>query len=222
LLETAWTRAVLAEEFPMAREAARQRAMHQPPIPPLMAHSMALADTDHAGWRQVLLQRMVKPSEFLQGPAWRAEAPWFAPTPLTLPPGPIPMTPFDGDVSDSRARWCNATSGTPAHNKQPDALHALAFLPLVEQRRHAVDIDRLGRVLPDSIYFTKAAIATMKETPQDPVVPDALSVAVRMARFTCHTDKTAGQWSRKGYEALEKNYPGSPWAEATPFWYNPQ
>lgn len=219
LLETAWTRAVLAEEFPMAREAARLRSALQPPIPPLMAQSMALADTDRAGWRHVLLQRMVSSSDFLLGPQWSSESTWFIRSPLTLP---VPMTPLFGDVSGTSNKWCDALGGAPDLKKQPDALRALEFLPQDEQRQHAVDIERLRRVPPDSIYFTQAAMALMKEAPQDPLVPEALSVAVRLARYTCQTDKAVGDWSRKGLQALHKNYPRSPWATATRYWYGPR
>jgi len=213
LLETAWTRAVLAEQFPMAREAARLRSSAQPPIPPLMARSMTLADTDRAGWRHVLMERMVSPSDTLRGPA--SETWYTTPRSLTMP---APAAPLFNALSGGSNKWCDAAGDAPDLTKQPDALRALAFLPGDEQRQHAVEIDRLRQVPIDSIYFTQSAMALMHDAPRDPLVPQALSVAVRMARFTC-SDKSVGEWSRKGLQALHKNYPRSTWSAATRYWY---
>ena len=70
-----------------------------------------------------------------------------------------------------------------------------------------------------SIYFTQESLALMQRARTDPLVPQALSVAVKMARYTCQ-DKAAGDWSRKGLQALRTNYPNSPWTAATPYWYS--
>jgi TolA-binding protein len=39
-----------------------------------------------------------------------------------------------------------------------------------------------------------------------------------MARYTCQ-DKTVGDWSRKGLQALHANYPNSNWTANTPYWF---
>jgi hypothetical protein len=58
----------------------------------------------------------------------------------------------------------------------------------------------------------------MQRDKADPLVPQALSLAVKMARYTC-PDKTVGDWSRKGLQVLHANYPKSTWAANTPYWY---
>jgi hypothetical protein len=79
-------------------------------------------------------------------------------------------------------------------------------------------VKKLRTMPADSVYFTQESLALMQRNRSDPLVPQALSVSVKMARYTCQ-DKTVGDWSRKGLQALHANYPRTSWAAGTLYWY---
>lgn len=232
LLETAWTRAVLAEDYAAARRAAALRTASAPkptaqaparssgqgPDPLAgMRRSMALATTDKAAWRRLLLERMASTTETLQPPHW-PDAGWdIRPTPLR--PGLV-RTYDRGATIGSYGKWCH-TLGVPTTGPQAAGqadFDMPAFLPQPERAQQAALVARLRAVPQDSVYFTQESLALMQRDRADPLVPQALSVAVKMARYTCQ-DKAVGDWSRKGLQALHANYPTSSWAAGTPYWY---
>lgn len=219
LLETAWTRAVLAGDYALARRAAGLRMASAPPAPakgadPIagLRRSAALPDTDTAAWRRLLLERMASTTEVLASPHWPGSGWSVRPTPLL--PG---RTPDDAGspAANSYGKWCRPLgpeAATAANFELP------SFLPKDERARQARLVEKLRAMPPDSVYFTQESLALMQRSRNDPLVPQALSVAVKMARYTCQ-DKTVGDWSRKGLQALHANYPESGWAASTPYWY---
>lgn len=232
LLETAWTRAVLAEDYAAARRAAELRIASAPkptaqaptkgsgqgPDPLAgMRRSLTLAPTDTAAWHRLLLERMASTTETLQPPHW-PDAGWdIRPTPLK--PGLV-RTYDRGATIGSYGKWCN-TLGVPTTGSQAAGqadFDMPAFLPQQERAQQAALVARLRTVPQDSVYFTQESLALMQRDRADPLVPQALSVAVKMARYTCQ-DKAVGDWSRKGLQALHANYPKSTWAASTPYWY---
>lgn len=225
LLETAWTRAVLAEDYAMARQAAQMRiaspsqAAAAPKGPDTIAgirRSVKLADTDTAGWHRLLLERMASTTEVLLPPHWPG-ADGIRPTPLKLGPATDERS---GVAVGSYGKWCRPLgvvtvgpqAATAADFEMP------AFLPQEERTRQAALVEKLRAIPPDSVYFTQESLALMQRDRADPLVPQALSVAVKMARYTCQ-DKMVGDWSRKGLQALHANYPKSGWAASTQYWY---
>lgn len=224
LLETAWTRAVLAEDYATARRAAELRMASAQKAPGKgpdtiagLRRSATLPVTDTAAWHRLLLERMASTSETLQPPQW-PEAGWdIRPTPLK--PGAAPT--YDRAMAiGSYGKWCSAL-GVPTTGPRaagPADFEMPAFLPQQERRQQAALVAKLRAVPPDSIYFTQESLALMQRDKADALVPQALSVAVKMARYTCQ-DKAVGDWSRKGLQALHANYPRSTWSASTPYWF---
>ena len=224
LLETAWTRAVLAEDYAMARRAAQMRiaspsqaaAAKGPDTIAGIRRSVELPDTNRAAWQHLLLERMASPTEVLSSPHWPGTD-GIRPTPLK--PGVEPA--YDRSMaSGSYSKWCRPlgvmTSGpqavTAAEFEMPE------FLPQDERAQQAALVAKLRAIPQDSIYFTQESLALMQRNRADPLVPQALSVAVKMARYAC-PDKAVGDWSRKGLQTLHAKYPDSTWAASTQYWY---
>ena len=61
-------------------------------------------------------------------------------------------------------------------------------------------------------------LAWAKRTPDDPRMPEALHLAVRSTRYGCTNAKTT-QFSKQAFQLLHKQYPKSPWAQQTKYWY---
>jgi len=224
LLETAWTRAVVAGDYATARRAAQMRIASPPQAGAAkgadtiagIRRSVALPETDGAAWRHLLLERMASTTEVLTPPHWPA-AEGIRPTPLKLGVG---AGYAERNTVGSYGKWCRPL-GVPTSGPQAATaadFEMPAFLPQEERSRQAALVEKLRTVPQDSIYFTQESLALMQRARTDPLVPQALSVAVKMARYTCQ-DKAAGDWSRKGLQALRTNYPNSPWTAATPYWY---
>lgn len=68
-------------------------------------------------------------------------------------------------------------------------------------------------------YLAREVIAWATRTPNDPLVPQALHLAVYSTRYGC-TNKESGKWSKEAFQLLQKRYPKSPWAKKTPYWFN--
>lgn len=229
LLETAWTRAVLAEDYPTARRAAQMRVASLPQAPakgpePIagIRRSLALAPGDTAAWHRLLLERMASTTETLQPPHLPGASWDIRPTPLApaqdltaqrnLAPGTYGKWCAPLGVQTSGGQTSGGQAATAADFEPP------AFVPQAERTQQAALVARLRAVPPDSVYFTQESLALMQRDKADALVPQALSVAVKMARYTCQ-DKTVGDWSRKGLQALHANYPKSTWAASTLYWY---
>lgn len=224
LLETAWTRAVLAGDYATARRAAHLRVASAPAAPAKGAdpiagirRSVTLATADTSAWRRLLLERMASTTETLQPPHWPAAGWDIRPTPLQPA---LDLASRRNTVPGTYGKWCTPlgvpTSGPEAAG--PAEFEMPAFLPQAERTQQAALVARLRTVPQDSVYFTQESLALMQRDNADPLVPQALSLAVKMARYTC-PDKTVGDWSRKGLQALHANYPKSTWAANTPYWY---
>jgi len=231
LLETAWTRAVLAEDYAMARRAAQMRvaspsqaataataattAKGPDPIAGIR-RSVKLADTDTAAWRHLLLERMASTTEVLLPPHWSGAEGIRTPP---LKPGIAPA--YDRAMAiGSYGKWCRPL-GVPVSGPQAATaadFEMPAFLSQEERAQQEALVGKLRAIPQDSIYFTQESLALMQRNRADPLVPQALSVAVKMARYTC-PDKAVGDWSRKGLQTLHANYPNSTWAASTQYWY---
>ncbi|SCX71931.1 hypothetical protein [Variovorax sp. EL159] len=228
LLETAWTRAVLAEDYAMARRAAQMRvaspsqaataatsAKGPDPIAGIR-RSVKLADTDTAAWHRLLLERMASTTEVLLPPHWSGAEGIRTPP---LKPGIAPA--YDRAMAiGSYGKWCRPL-GVPVSGPQAATaadFEMPAFLSQEERAQQEALVGKLRAIPQDSIYFTQESLALMQRNRADPLVPQALSVAVKMARYTC-PDKAVGDWSRKGLQTLHANYPNSTWAASTQYWY---
>ncbi len=120
-----------------------------------------------------------------------AEAAQFAPHPLSKP---------------LRALY---PEGKPA---------APAFLDAGQKTKGQEDWKELQHLGVAPNYFAQEVLAWGKQHPDDPRVPEALSLAVRSTRYGC-TDKATGGLSKAAFELLHGQYPKTEWAKKTRYWY---
>lgn len=217
LLETLWTRAILTQRWKVAREAARRLLAWPGAQPaPLLASTVTLGDDEQA-WRSVLVARLISPTEVVQGPFLR---PPMYNNP-TLPDAMAP-TPWygaggqGGRLGDGGEKWCSTDAVSLAKLK---ATKPLLFLN-AEQRAAQEDDQRAVLALPsDAIWLAQQALALKAQRADDPLVPDALALAVRLSRSTC-AEAAVGTWSKRAFETLQRDYPRTTAAKTTKYWYS--
>jgi hypothetical protein len=67
-------------------------------------------------------------------------------------------------------------------------------------------------------WLAEQAVEWAKAHPDDPRVPEALSLAVRATRYGC-TDADTGKYSKAAFTLLHTRYPKSEWAARTDYWF---
>jgi hypothetical protein len=117
--------------------------------------------------------------------------------------------------------WCSADLADTPYALEKSAKpssEALSFLSDAEQKEAADESlkFRAAGAAPD--WLGAQTVAFAEKHPQDPRLPEALSLAVRASRYGCTDDKT-GQFSKAAFDLLHQRYPNSDWAKKTPFWY---
>jgi hypothetical protein len=117
------------------------------------------------------------------------------------------------EIDSYRENWW---SGTLGH--VPAEITPLPFLDEAQAEDLATELEalRAAPIAPD--YLCEQAIALADAIPDDPRSPQALHLAVRATRYSI-TGEDTGTWSRRAFEMLHREYPDSPWAEQTPYWY---
>lgn len=68
-------------------------------------------------------------------------------------------------------------------------------------------------------YLTQEVLAWARSHPKDSRVPEALHLAVRATRYGM-TDSQTGTLSKAAFELLHREYPKSPWAAKTRYWFS--
>ena len=68
-------------------------------------------------------------------------------------------------------------------------------------------------------WLGKETLAWARIHPNDPRVPEALHLVVRVTRFGC-VDADTQTYSKEAFELLHLTYPASPWTKKTPYWFN--
>lgn len=76
----------------------------------------------------------------------------------------------------------------------------------------------LSKLDPLAIEHFKTIYAYEKTHANDPIVPHALYIAIRMTRYECKSPGL-GKWSKEAFTHLKKQYPNSEWAKSTKYWY---
>ena len=138
---------------------------------------------------------------------------------LVKTPGMSPFVPADAgrvtptrellrdDIADGLARlnwWCPA-SGEPV----PLPIHLDATITSAE---------RAALSEAPASHFGPPILRYAESNPADARVPEALHRVVFAARHACLGGP--GEISRRAFELLQRNYPDSPWAAKTPYWYD--
>jgi hypothetical protein len=67
-------------------------------------------------------------------------------------------------------------------------------------------------------WFARQVLDFAKFNPNDHRVIEALHFVVRATRFGC-TDANSPRYSKSAFLLLHKRYPHNPWTEKTPYWY---
>jgi len=93
-----------------------------------------------------------------------------------------------------------------------------AFLSAQERTQAQDENKRLLAIGTAPNFLARQVVAWATEHRQDARVPEALSLAVKATRFGC-SDSTTTQLSKQAFQLLHKNYPASPWAKRTKYWY---
>lgn len=100
----------------------------------------------------------------------------------------------------------------------PDADVPRAFLSQAELAKGQQETAALAKFGVGSNYLTGLVLAFVKTNPQDPRIPEALSRAVKSAKFG-PTDENTTDWSRRAFKILHSTYAKSKWAKDTPYYY---
>lgn len=117
--------------------------------------------------------------------------------------------------------WRPYETSSPAgqrENLQGHAEELLQLLPegLIEK---AQEENRLLSDIAAPNYLADTVIKYASENPKDPRVPKALHLAVQATRYAGFKDEETSRYSRKAFQILHRGYPGNEWTEKTPYWY---
>ncbi|MGA9587255.1 MAG: hypothetical protein WBQ95_18125 [Terracidiphilus sp.] len=125
--------------------------------------------------------------------------------------------------------WCKPwRDRQDSDQAKPNPLPIPAFMPSDELVRADAEYQRLQK-LPDSVVVIgQRVVDYAKDHPDDPLVPEALALTVRAGHYACETwspnpsgdSKSAyTPISKSAFELLHRNYPKSPWALKTRYYY---
>jgi hypothetical protein len=209
VLLSAWSRAVIADELPTARDAAAALIGVEPALGKALRRWLAEPVDSQRFGAVALVARLPGISPYLE-PEWaRAQQPnlahleysfetnWWCQRPL------LERYWYPGKPPEARAKLdalapANATAEEAAANEREwSALQAAGNAP-----------DFLAREI----------LAWDKSHPGDPRTAEALHHAVRATRFGCR-DGVTHALSTKAFRALHKLFPDSEWTRKTPYSY---
>ncbi len=100
----------------------------------------------------------------------------------------------------------------------PGGAGAGDFLTAAQKQAAQADSQKLHTRETGPNYLVAQVLVWAKRTPDDPRLPEALHLAVRSTRYGCTNEKTT-QLSKQAFQLLHKQYPQSPWAQQTKYWY---
>jgi hypothetical protein len=91
------------------------------------------------------------------------------------------------------------------------------------------ELAALSQIDNAPVYLGRRALAWARDNgwfawlrSPDPLVPKTLHLAVRATRYGCRIDPQYGEISHEAFRILHKEYPGSPWTQLTPYWFDPK
>ncbi len=102
----------------------------------------------------------------------------------------------------------------------PTAAVAAPFLSDQQRAEGSRQAEQLRTASANSVnYLAAVTIEWAKAHPQDSRVPEALHLAVRATRYGASADKSSTPYSKEAFDLLHGQYPDSPWAKQTKYWY---
>jgi hypothetical protein len=119
--------------------------------------------------------------------------------------------------------WCSADVPPSSQLTQflfGNKFEAPQFLTAAERATAAGDLNRLNDNANPEMYLTREAIAWARSSPDDPLVPEILSRAVRGWRFVHCVNQRDATLAKQAFRLLHTRYAKNEWAERTPYWYD--
>ena len=209
---TTWIEAALLDQIAVAQELAGGVAAQVPELKPYLDAYLAASGNDARKFAAVFL--------ILKYPGTRPY----------VDEGVGRLTPLD-QIDNYRNNWWCALQ---EKGKEPDAeaegrpgnpllkmlreASALDFLTAAQKATVQAEVQKLRALETAPNYLVAQVLAWAKRMPNDPRVPEALHLAVRSTRYGC-TDAKTTQLSKQAFQVLHKQYPQSPWARQTKYWY---
>jgi len=209
---TSWVEAALLDQVAVAQELAPVVAAQMPELKPYLDAYVAAPSQDAKKSAAVFL--------LLHYPGTRPY----------VDEGVGRLTPLDQIDNFRNNWWCGwqeksttpdaEGDGHPGNplSKMVRAAHALDFLTAAQKAAGHAEVQKLRALDTAPNYLVVQVLAWAQRTPNDPRVPEALHLAVRSTRYGC-TDAKTTQFSKQAFQLLHKQYPQSPWAKQTKYWY---
>jgi tetratricopeptide (TPR) repeat protein len=203
-----WVEAVLLDQLPVVQELTPVVAEQIPELRPYLDAYLAATNNDAKKFAAVFLM--------LKYPGTRPY----------VDPGIGRLTPLD-KIDDFRNNWWCAQKAKEAEGERqqgtlvpllPGGAAAGDFLTAAQKQAAQADSQKLHALETGPNYLVAQVLAWAKRTPDDPRMPEALHLAVRSTRYGCTNAKTT-QFSKQAFQLLHKQYPKSPWAQQTKYWY---
>jgi hypothetical protein len=132
---------------------------------------------------------------------------WCAPLPASQPAAAGPAA---GSIPDFQSFPYYRAVAMP--ERFPGFLADADRVALAEER------NALAAVGTAPNYLAAEAVAWAKADPKNPLVAEALALAVEGTRWGCG-DEGTGSRSKEAFRTLHKLFPGSTWARKTKYWY---
>jgi hypothetical protein len=205
-----FTRAVLLDRLEVALKAAPVVAELNPEMKPLMT---MVADANGERGRQLALFAIAR------SPGMR---PYIN---AADPRGPFGTKDLmDKDIYGDNW-WCSKAtrtwfSSTPPLDQTGIIKPGLkpSFVSERDQAAGEAELKALSGMPSAPSYVAPQVLKWANESPEDPLIPEALHRVVRMTRYGCADDDNS-KYSKAAFMLLHKRYPQSEWTKKTPYYF---
>jgi hypothetical protein len=219
IAQAAWTRAILLNDDPAARELAQMLSSLAPDLAAeLMAYSGAPTLEARRFAAVFLISHRPELHPYIYAGLGRETA--------------------SGTIDNYRDNWwCDFTAADEVQfhtfnfyemgTKIGGALSTIypngktiapQFMSATEQRVADKEWNVLSGLPSAPSWLGQQVLDWSKAHPDDPRVPEALHLTVRATRFGCW-DADSGDYSKQAFMLLHRRYPKSEWTTQTPYWY---
>jgi tetratricopeptide (TPR) repeat protein len=221
----AWTRAILLNDEPVARELTPVLAEVAPELKTPLDEYASAKSTGEKGFAATFL--------LLRFPGLRPFVP--AGLPRSSYEGPEQLKEIDSyrnnwwcliGLEAKDAAWHTWNFYTmytklsqPLREIYPDGkIPSPSFLTESEQATLGNEWATFQSLPSAPTWLAQQSLAWAKSHPEDPRVPEALHHVVRATHLGC-LDPESGRYSKQAFTLLHSRYPNSEWAKRTPYWF---
>ena len=132
-----------------------------------------------------------------------------------------------GTLDDLRDNWWVGTwkGRFASESPQLDQPDAAAFMSAADVAAGEAEAHRTAETKDGAVLIGRRVIAYAKAHPEDANVPEALALTVRATHYAASewNDKASSEdihaLSKEAFDVLHRNYPKSPWAAKTKYFY---